>query len=190
MEGEICLIANREFGLNKYTKTEACGLPTVEELRTSLLSGENSDARNQLAMLFDEATFVETNAYAKRAFSDFLSTEKANELESVITGYGAIDGKLVFAFAEDASRMDGVIDERHAKKIVDLYSLAIKSGAPVIGIFNSNGTDVFQGTAGLAAYGKIMNAVTTASLATPAPTAAALKAICPSNASAASPVIW
>ena len=160
-------IANREFGLDKYTKTEACGLPTVEELRASLLSGESSDARNQLAMLFDKSTFVETNAYAKRAFSDFLATEKANELESVITGYGAIDGKLVFAFAEDASRMDGVIDERHAKKIVDLYSLAIKSGAPIIGIFNSNGTDVFQGTAGLAAYGKIMNAVTMASGAVP-----------------------
>ena len=149
--------------MNKYTKTEACGLPTVEELRASLLSGESSDARTQIAMLFDDSTFVETNAYAKRAFSDFLATEKSNELESVITGYGAIDGKLVFAFAEDASRMDGVIDERHAKKIADLYSLAIKSGAPVIGIFNSNGTDVFQGTAGLAAYGKIMNAVTTAS---------------------------
>ena len=149
--------------MDKYTKTEACGLPTVEELRASLTKGENSDARNQIAMLFDEATFVETNAYAKRAFSDFLATEKTNELESVITGYGAIDGKLVFAFAEDASRMDGVIDERHAKKIADLYSLAIKSGAPVIGIFNSNGTDIFEGTAGLAAYGKIMSCVSKAS---------------------------
>ncbi len=163
MEGEICLKANREFGLDKYTKTEVCALPTVEELRASLVSGESSDVRNQIAMLFDDSTFVETNAYAKRAFSDFLATEKANELESVITGYGAIDGKLVFAFAEDASRMNGVIDERHAKKISDLYSLAMKSGAPVIGIFNSNGTDVFEGTAGLAAYGKIMNAVTKAS---------------------------
>ncbi len=160
-------MANREFGLNKYTKTEIRGLPTVEELRASLAGGETSEARNQLAMIFDELTFVETNAYAKRAFSDFLSTEKANELEGVITGYGAIDGKLVFAFAEDASRMGGVIDERHAKKIADLYSLAMNSGAPVIGIFNSNGTDIFEGTAGLAAYGKIMNAVTKASGAIP-----------------------
>ena len=160
-------MANREFGLNKYTKTEIRGLPTVEELRASLAGGETSEARNQLAMIFDEMTFVETNAYAKRAFSDFLSTEKANELEGVITGYGAIDGKLVFAFAEDASRMGGVIDERHAKKIADLYSLAINSGAPVIGIFNSNGTDIFEGTAGLAAYGKIMTAVSKASGAIP-----------------------
>ena len=153
--------------MDKYTTTEACGLPSVEELRASLLSTENSDARNQIAMLFDEATFVETNAYAKKSFSDFLTTEKANEFESVITGYGAIGGKLVFAFVEDASRMDGVIDDRHAKKICDLYSLAIKSGAPVIGIFNSNGADIFEGTAGLAAYGKIMNCVINASGAIP-----------------------
>ena len=149
--------------MDKYTKTEICGLPTVEELRASLTAGENSEARMQLSMLFDDSTFVETNAYAKRAFSDFISTEKANEFEGVITGYGAIDGKLAFAFAEDTSRMGGVIDERHAKKIADLYSLAIKSGAPVIGIFNSNGTDIFEGTAGLAAYGKIMSSVTNAS---------------------------
>ncbi len=159
----FALKANREFGLNKYTKTEICGLPTVEELRASLNAGENSAAREKLALLFDKSTFVETSAYAKRGFSDFLSTENANEFEGVITGYGAIDGKLVFAFAEDSSRMGGVIDERHAKKIADLYSLAISNGAPVIAIFDSNGTDIFQGTAGLSAYGKIMSCVTRAS---------------------------
>ena len=84
-------------------------------------------------------------------------------MEGGITGYGAIDGKLVFAFAEDATRMGGAIDERHAKKITDLYRLAISNGAPVIGIFNSNGTDIFEGTAGLAAYGRILKAVNEAS---------------------------
>ena len=106
---------------------------------------------------------MEISAYTKRAYSDFLATEKTNELEGVICGYGAIDGKLVFAFVEDASRMGGAIDERHAKKITDLYSMALKNGAPVIGIFNSNGTDIFEGTAGLAAYGRIMSAITKAS---------------------------
>ena len=114
-------------------------------------------------MLFDRDTFVELSAYTKRAFSDFIATEKSSEFEGVICGYGAIDGKLVFAFVEDASRMGGAIDERHAKKITDLYKMAINNGAPVIGIFNSNGTDIFEGTAGLAAYGRIMSAVTKAS---------------------------
>ena len=142
-------------------------MPTVEELRATLADGSGSEARANLALLFDRDTFVETNAYVKRAITDFITTEQANEFEGVITGYGAIDGKLVFAFVEDSSRMGGVIDERHAKKIADLYSLAIKNGAPVIGIFNSNGTDIFQGTAGLAAYGRIMNSVISASGAIP-----------------------
>jgi acetyl-CoA carboxylase carboxyltransferase component len=155
----LLFTANREFGLNKYTKPEICGLPTVDELRASLIQGTGSDARDRLALLFDANTFVETSAYAKRGISDFMSTENANEFEGVICGYGAIDGKLVFAFAEDSSRMGGVIDERHAKKISDLYNLALSNGAPVIGIFDSNGTDVFEGTVGLAAYGRIMACV-------------------------------
>ena len=155
--------ANREFDLNKYNKSQACKLPTVEELRASLAESQGSDVRNQLALIFDEGTFVETAAYTKRAISDFISSESANEFESVICGYGAIDGKLAFAFAEDASRTGGVIDERHAKKIANVYSHALANGAPVVGIFNSNGTDIFEGTAGLAAYAKIMSCVAKAS---------------------------
>ena len=85
MEGEICLKANREFGLNKYKKTEVCGLPTVEELRASL-AGENIAARDRIAALYDAQTFVEIGAYAKRSFSDFLSTEASTEFEGVICG--------------------------------------------------------------------------------------------------------
>jgi len=163
MEGEDLLQANRYKDLNKYTENQICGLPTAQELRASLIANDASNAREKLSLLFDEGTFVETSVYTKRNISDFLTTEKSNELEGVITGYGAIDGKLVFAFAEDSSRMDGAIDERHAKKITDLYKLAIGNGAPVVGIFDSNGTDVFEGTVGLAAYGKIMASVTKAS---------------------------
>ncbi|MBE6635071.1 MAG: hypothetical protein E7617_02555 [Ruminococcaceae bacterium] len=163
MEGEICHKANREFGLEKYTKSEICGLPTADELREAMLKSEASEVREQLASLFDDSSFVEVGAYVTRGYSDFVATKKSNELEGVICGYGAIDGKLAFVFAEDASRMGGAIDDRHAKKIVNLYDLAVKNGAPVIGIFNSNGADIFSGTAGLAAYGKIMAAVSGAS---------------------------
>ena len=149
--------------MNKYTKPTFCSLPTAKELRDSLLASESVEARNQIDMLFDSDTFVELSAYTKRGFSDFIATEKTNEFEGVICGYGAIDGKLVFAFVEDASRMGGAIDDRHAKKICDLYNMAISNSAPVIGVFNSNGTDIFEGTAGLAAYGRIMSAVTKAS---------------------------
>ncbi len=163
MEGEICHKANREFGLEKYTKSEICGLPTADELREAMIRSEASDVREQLAALFDDSSFVEVGAYVTRGYSDFVATKKSNELEGVICGYGAIDGKLAFVFAEDASRMGGAIDDRHAKKIVSLYDLAVKNGAPVIGIFNSNGADIFSGSAGLAAYGKIMAAASAAS---------------------------
>ncbi len=157
------LRANREFGLKKYKETELCGLPSVEELREKLNANSSSDARRAIALLFDDSTFVETGAYTKRAITDFLSTEKTNDFEGVITGYGAINGKLVFAFVEDDTRMGGIIDERHAKKITDLYDMAIENGAPVIAVFNSSGTDIFDGTVGLAAYGRIMASVAKAS---------------------------
>ena len=149
--------------MDKYTKPKVCSLPSAAALREALIKSENSDVRAQIALLFDEGTFVETSAFTKRGYSDFITTEKMNEFEGVISGYGAIDGKLVFAFAEDASRMGGAIDERHAKKITDLYKMAISNGAPIIGIFNSQGTDIFEGTVGLAAYGKIMAAISKAS---------------------------
>ena len=161
------LFCKSTFDLNKYNKKEVCSLPTVEQLRASLDASLGSDARMHLNMLFDKDTFVETGAYTKRAVSDFISVDEAGELEGVITGYGAIDGKLTFAFCEDITRAKGVIDERHAKKIADLYDLAIKSGAAVVGIFNSNGTDIFEGTAALAAYGRIINSVSRASGAIP-----------------------
>ena len=157
------LIANRDFVLDKYTKPNFCSIPTAAELREVLHAGAGSDARAQIALIFDEDTFVEVSTYTNRGFSDFISTEKTNELEGVICGYGAFDGKLTFAFVEDSTRMGGAIDDRHAKKIADLYKLALKNGAPVIGIFNSKGTDVFEGTAALAAYGKIISCVNRAS---------------------------
>ena len=157
------LKANREFILDKYSKPNFCSLPTAAELRAALVASEGNEARVRISSIFDESTFIEIGAFTKRGVSDFLSTDSSNEFEGVICGYGAVDGKLVFAFAEDASRMSGAIDERHAKKIADLYSLAIKNGAPVIGIFNSSGTNIFEGTVGLAAYGRIMSAVSEAS---------------------------
>ncbi len=167
MEGEICRRADREFGLDKYAKAELRALPTAQELRQSLENGADAICRQRLSRLFDENTFIEVGAFTKRGFSDFFATEKSNELEGVVCGYGAVDGKLVYAFAEDATRMGGAIDDRHAKKIADLYDLALKNGAPIVGMFDSNGTDIFAGTSSLAAYARIMKCVAKASAAIP-----------------------
>ncbi len=144
-------------------KTDVAALPTVEELRAALAATESSDVRQMLNALFDEATFSELGVYTKRHFSEFSEGANAFELEGVIYGYGAIDGRLVYAFGQDLSRKEGAMDERHAEKILALYRLALKSNAPVIGIFNSKGADIFDGVSALAGYGRIMRCVADAS---------------------------
>ena len=154
--------------MNTTANQPKCDLPTVAELREKLNQGAASEARVAIVSLFDENTFVELGAYTMRYSSDVsLLAENDNSakncFEGVITGYGSVNGKLVYAFVQDAERMGGVIDERHARKIVDLYKLALANGAPVIGVFDSKGTDVFEGTTGLAAYGRILSVVNKAS---------------------------
>lgn len=114
------------------------------------------ESKARVEQLFDAATFVELGAYTKRSGDDA-------EFEGVLCGYGAINGKLAFAFSQDSSRAKGAFSERHFKKISNLYSLAVKNGAPIIGIFDSAGAVVYDGAEALAAYGRFMKCVSDAS---------------------------
>lgn len=138
---------------------------TAEKLKGMLRDIDNASAagakngfcaRSRIETLFDEGTFVEIGAYVRRKSYE-------NEFEGVICGYGAINGKLTFAFSQDSSRMKGAFDELHAKKIANLYSAAIKNGAPVVGIFDSHGAIVYDGVSALAGYGLLMKCVSDAS---------------------------
>jgi len=140
--------------------------PTADEIRQAF-HAVGSDATALLDRLFDEKTFIETGAYTKRNRYAGSTATRAEELEGVITGYGAVHGALVYAFVQDLSRMGGAVDDNHAKKITALYELALANGAPVVGILNSRGADVFEGASTLSAYGKIIRAVTAASGAIP-----------------------
>ena len=113
-------------------------------------------SQEKLALLFDAGSFVELGAYTKRAGT-------SNEFESVVCGYGAVDGALTFAFIQDSGRTRGAFGEQHAKKIANLYSLAVKNGAPVIGVFDSAGAVVYDGAGALSAYGSFMKTVSDAS---------------------------
>ncbi len=108
----------------------------------------------KIAALFDTGTFVEIGAYMKRA---------DDGLCGVVCGYGAVDGKLVYAFAQDSDRKKGAFDALQAEKIVMLYNMAMKNGAPVIGIFDSVGATLGDGASALSAYGKVLGAVSAAS---------------------------
>ncbi len=116
----------------------------------------NTIAVRDINTLFDSGTFVEIGSYVRRNCS-------SNELEGVVCGYGSIGGKLVFAFAQDGEKMKGAFDDKHAKKIENLYKMAISNGAPVVGMFNSSGAFVCDGVSALAAYGRFMNCVSEAS---------------------------
>ena len=143
-------------------QTTPTPIPTVDELRHALVASEGSNTRKLIASLFDDGTFSELGVYTMRNFSEYAA-DRALAPEGVICGYGAVDGRLVYAFGQDLSRMDGAVDEKHAKKIVDLYDMALANGAPVLGVFNSAGADVYEGVSALAAYGRIMRKVAEAS---------------------------
>ena len=150
--------------MDKYKISKrACVLPSAEELKASLAAAGSTEARANLQALFDANTFVELGAFTKRRFCEYQGLDHDEDLEGVICGYGALDGRLAYAFAQDSTRMKGAMDENHAKKICALYELAIKNGAPVIGLFDCAGADIFEGAAALAAYGRVMKAVSNAS---------------------------
>ena len=103
--------------------------------------------------LFDSGSFVEIGAYLKRE----------GDLTGAICGYGAINGKLTYAFVQDSDRQKGAFDSLQAKKIGMLYEMAMKNGAPVIGFFDSIGAYVGDGSAAMAAYGALLSLVGKAS---------------------------
>ena len=81
--------------------------------------------------------------------------EKETPADGVITGYGLIDGNLVYVYGQDASVLNGAVGEMHAKKIVRIYDLAMKMGAPVIGLLDSAGFRLQEASDALEAFGTI-----------------------------------
>ena len=112
-------------------------------------------ARERLNKLFDENTFIELDAFVKHRCSNFGMENQEIPGEGVVTGYGKVDGRLVCAFAQDFTVLGGSLGEMHAKKIANLYDMAIKVGAPVIGILDCGGLRIQEATDALAGLGSI-----------------------------------
>ena len=91
-------------------------------------------AGKRIASLLDENSFVEIGGSVTARNTDFNMQEKETPADGVITGYGVIDGNLVYVYSQDASVLGGSIGEMHAKKIAGIYDMAMKMGAPVIGL--------------------------------------------------------
>ena len=115
----------------------------------------SNPASLRIANLLDEGSFVEIGGQVTARATDFNMQEKKAPTDGVITGYGVIDGNLVYVYSQDASVLNGTIGEMHAKKITNLYDLAMKTGAPVIGLIESAGLRLQEATDALAAFGEI-----------------------------------
>ncbi len=123
----------------------------------------SSLAGKRIASLLDENSFVEIGASVTARSTDFNMEPKEAVADGVVTGYGLIDGKLVYVYSQDSSVLGGSVGEMHAKKITGLYNLALKVGAPVIGLIDSAGLRLNEGCDALAAFGRIYKAQALAS---------------------------
>jgi len=120
-------------------------------------------ARERLNLLFDEGSFVEIDAFVKHRCSEFGMQEVDAPGEGVVTGYGTVAGRLVYAYAQDFTVVGGSLGEMHAKKICKVMDMALKMGAPVVGINDSGGARIQEGVDALSGYGSIFYRNTIAS---------------------------
>jgi len=112
-------------------------------------------ARERIEFLLDEASFEETDKLVTHRCSDFGMAEQNYYGDGFITGYGRIEGRLVFVFAQDFTVFGGSLSEANAGKIVKIMDLAAKMGAPVIGLNDSGGARIQEGVLSLAGYADI-----------------------------------
>ena len=112
-------------------------------------------AGTRITSLLDANSFVEIGRSVTARTTDFNMAEKKAPSDGVITGYGVIDGNLVYVYSQDASVLNGTVGEMHARKISRLYDLAMKTGAPVIGLIDCAGLRLQEATDALEAFGEI-----------------------------------
>src|SRR5438067_10307894 len=124
-------------------------------------------ARERIAALLDPDSFVEEFMLAETHVTDFGMAERRLPTDGVVTGYGTIDGRLVFVYAQDRTVLAGAVGSAHGEKIAYVTELAQKVGAPVIGLLDSVGARIQEGLDVTRAIGRIFNAQTLASGAVP-----------------------
>lgn len=112
-------------------------------------------ARERVEKLLDTDSFVELDQFVKHRCVNFGMEKQENPGEGVVTGYGTIDGRLVYVFAQDFTVTGGSLGEMHAAKIVKVQDLALKMGAPLIGLNDSGGARIQEAVDALSGYGKI-----------------------------------
>ncbi|MBA1334595.1 MAG: Propionyl-CoA carboxylase carboxyltransferase subunit [Firmicutes bacterium] len=155
------MIGNKIEDLQKRKQkiTEGGGQKRIEKQHQS----GKLTARERINLLMDEDSFVEMDAFVQHRCSQFGMEETEAPAEGVITGYGTVNGRLVYVFAQDFTVLGGSLGEMHAKKICKVLDMAVKVGAPVVGINDSGGARIQEGVDALSGYGSIFYRNTIAS---------------------------
>jgi propionyl-CoA carboxylase beta chain len=125
-----------------------------ERLRRQREAGKLT-ARERITLLFDPETFEETDAFVTHRCRDFGMEDQVVPGDGVVSGHGRVDGRLVYAFAQDFTVFGGSLSETNAAKIVKIMDLAVKMGAPVVGLNDSGGARIQEGVLSLGGYADI-----------------------------------
>src|SRR4028118_2021195 len=112
-------------------------------------------ARERLTVLLDQGSFEEYDMFVEHNCSEFGMEHQKVPGDGVVTGSGTINGRLVYVFAQDFTVFGGSLSERHAQKICKVMDMAMKVGAPVIGLNDSGGARIQEGVASLAGYAEV-----------------------------------
>ncbi len=112
-------------------------------------------ARERVELLLDEGSFEEWDMFVEHRCSDFGMAEHTVPGDGVVTGYGTVNGRLVFLFSQDFTVFGGSLSEAHAEKICKIMDQAMKVGAPVIGLNDSGGARIQEGVASLGGYAEV-----------------------------------
>lgn len=120
-------------------------------------------ARERINLLLDEGSFIELDAFVKHRCTNFGMEKTQAPSDGVVTGYGTVDERLVFVYAQDFTVLGGSLGEMHAAKICKVQDMAVKMGAPIVGINDSGGARIQEGVDALSGYGKIFYRNTLAS---------------------------
>ncbi len=142
-------------------------LETLRELRAASEEGGGQkrveaqhargklSARERLDLLLDEGSFVELDRFVTHRSSDFGLEDQKILGDGVVTGYGTVHGRLVYVFSQDFTVFGGSLSETHAEKIVKIQDMALKNGAPIIGLNDSGGARIQEGVVSLGGYADI-----------------------------------
>jgi propionyl-CoA carboxylase beta chain len=153
--------------VTEETSDEQARIGVLEEMRRRARLGGGQEridqqhakgkltARERLELLLDDGSFVELDAFVTHRSTDFGLAEQRILGDGVVTGHGTIDGRLVFVFSQDFTVFGGSLSEAHAEKICKVMDLAVKVGAPILGLNDSGGARIQEGVVSLGGYADI-----------------------------------